>query len=70
MKSSPYIQGHLFDFAYANTVHLTQGGQYRKVIYIEENVFDRDIQRRLNYTACTRATDQLIYVKKRYRKYY
>lgn len=70
MKSSPYIQGHLFDFAYANTVHLTQGGQYRKVIYIEENVFDRDIQRRLNYTACTRATEQLIYVKKRYRKYY
>ena len=70
MKSSPYIQGHLFDYAYANTVHLTQGGQYGKVIYIEENVFDSITQRKLNYTACTRATDMLIYAKKRYRKYY
>lgn len=70
IKKNPYLKGHLFDYAYANTVHLTQGGSYPKVIYFEENVFPPDVQRRLNYTACTRASQALIYVKKRYRKYY
>lgn len=70
LKKNPYLKGHLFDFAYVNTVHLTQGGQYPKVIYFEENVFDAETQRRLNYTACTRASEALIYVKKRYRKFY
>lgn len=70
LKRNPYIEGHLFDLAYVNTVHLTQGGQYPKVIYFEENVFDLDTQRRLNYTACTRASESLIYVRKRYRKFF
>lgn len=70
LKKNPWLKGHLFDYAYANTVHLTQGGQYSKVIYFEENVFDSEIQRRLNYTACTRAKDALIYVRKPYRKYF
>lgn len=70
IKRNPFLEGHLFDFAYVNTVHLTQGGQYPKVIYFEENVFDPDTQRRLNYTACTRASEALIYVRKRYRKFY
>lgn len=70
IKRNPYLRGHLFDYAYVNTVHLTQGGSYPKVIYFEENVFPPEVQRRLNYTACTRASNALIYVKKRYRKYY
>lgn len=69
LKNRKFQSGHKFDFAYAITVHLSQGGQYPYVIYFEENV-NRTIQNRINYTAITRASKGLIYVKKRKRFFF
>jgi exodeoxyribonuclease-5 len=66
MKSSyeaKWLTGELFDFAYALTVHLSQGAEYSNVLYIEE-FMHQQIQKQLNYTAITRAKSSLIYVKK------
>lgn len=66
MKSSfeaKWLMGELFDFAYALTVHLSQGGEYNNVMYIEE-FMRQQIQNQLNYTAITRARNSLIYIKK------
>lgn len=59
-----YMKGELFDFAYALTTHLCQGGEYSNVIYIEE-FLKKQIQNQLNYTGITRAKQKLIYVKKK-----
>lgn len=58
-----WLQGELFDFAYALTVHLSQGAEYNNVLYIEEYL-RQNIQAQLNYTAITRAKRKLIYIKK------
>ena len=56
------------EFGYALTTHLSQGSQYNNVIYIEEYL-NKDIQNRLNYTGVTRATNSLLYVKRK-KKFY
>lgn len=58
------IPGHCFDWAYCITTHLAQGSEYPNVIYFEERT-DPIIQNRLNFTAITRASQKLIYVKKK-----
>lgn len=61
IKNSPYLEGDLFEYAYASTVHLSQGSEYYSGTYIEE--FMRpDMQAALNYTAITRFKKQMIYV--------
>ena len=53
-----------FDFAYAVTVHKAQGSEWGKVAVIEEGFpFDREEHSRWLYTACTRAAEQLVWVK-------
>ena len=69
IKMRRFQQGHCFDFAYCITTHLAQGGEYPRVLYIEEEL-NSDIQNKINFVAITRAKEGLIYVKKRYRKYY
>lgn len=62
LKTNPYLQGDIFEYAYASTVHLSQGSEYNSGVYIEE--FMRgDIQNALNYTAITRFKNKLVYVK-------
>ena len=58
------MQGEFFDYAYALTTHLSQGGEYNNVMYIEE-FLQQQIQKQLNYTGITRAKNKLIYVKKK-----
>lgn len=58
-----WIQGELFDFAYALTTHLAQGAEYNNCLYIEE-LMRPNIQAQLNYTGITRARNKLIYIKK------
>lgn len=56
------LQGELFDFAYALTVHKAQGSQVSRVILFEERfkqMSDLDWKRWL-YTAITRAEEELI----------
>ncbi len=62
IKMSRFTRGELFEYAYASTVHLAQGSEYSKGIYIEEYLGRRD-QAALNYTAITRFKNQLIIVK-------
>jgi exodeoxyribonuclease-5 len=59
-----YIEGDLFDFGYAITVHKAQGSQSKKVILFEERFskMDDDMWRRWLYTAVTRAEEELYIV--------
>ena len=68
LKDNKFNKGEKMEFGYALTTHLSQGSQYGNVIYIEE-FLSSDIQNRLNYTGVTRATNSLIYVKRK-KKYY
>ncbi len=68
LKNSKYNFDEKFEFGYGLTVHLSQGSQYPNVLYFEE-FLSRDIQNSLNYTAATRAMNNLIFVKQK-RKFY
>lgn len=66
-----HIPGHCFDFAYCITTHLSQGAEYPNVIYFDEgDIFPPDINNRLRFTAITRASQNLIYVKIPKKRYY
>ena len=49
-----------FEFGYAITVHLSQGSQYNKVLYLNENMMHTKEDRiKIMYTAITRAVDSI-----------
>lgn len=52
-----------FEYAYAITVHLSQGSEYSRVLFMDEDFGDNETLRRLRYTAVTRAKDHLTWVK-------
>jgi exodeoxyribonuclease-5 len=53
-----------FEFAYAITVHLSQGSQYPSVVFLNERTqFSREDQKKLEYTAITRATKQITIIQ-------
>ena len=64
LKLNPFLEGERFEYAYASTVHLSQGSEYDSGTYIEE-FLRSDMQNALNYTAITRFKHQMIYVKHR-----
>ena len=68
IKKSRYISGNLFEYGYAQTVHLAQGSQWMNGMYYEEYL-SPDINSRVHYTAITRFSNRCIYVKQK-RKYY
>lgn len=49
------IRTNRFEFAYAITVHLSQGSQYDSVLYLKEHGFNDNQVDSLTYTAITRA---------------
>ena len=52
-----------FDFGYAITTHKAQGEQYSKVVFLNEKMMhDKDDQKRLEYTAVSRAIDSITIV--------
>lgn len=53
-----------FEFAYAITVHSSQGSQYPNVTFLEDEsgVWSHDVKRRILYTAITRAMDRITFV--------
>lgn len=52
-----------FEFGYCITVHLSQGSQYGKVLYLNENIMrTKEDQKKLAYTAITRAIDSITIV--------
>lgn len=66
IKNSKFTKGELLEYAYASTVHLSQGSEYRFGMYFEEYL-SPTIQNNLNYTAITRFKTSMIYVKHRAR---
>ena len=53
-----------FDFAYAITVHKSQGSQYQSVMVVEEWLGDSSLHKKWLYTAITRAAVGLVLVGK------
>lgn len=52
-----------FEYGYAITTHLSQGSQYQKVLYLNENMMrTKEDRRRLSYTAITRAINSITIV--------
>ena len=52
-----------FQLAYAISVHLSQGSQYDSILYYKDRHSTSDYQKRLDYTALTRAENFLILVQ-------
>lgn len=52
-----------FQLAYAISVHLSQGSQYDSILYYKDGYGFSDYQKRLDYTALTRAENSLILVQ-------
>lgn len=49
-----------FEYAYAQTVHTSQGSQYPNVLYLNEGMMrTKEDRKRIEYTAVTRATDSI-----------
>lgn len=67
MKAFNYCHGEAFEFGYVQTVHLSQGSQWRNGVYFEEFLPSHNNQ--VNYTALSRFSRKCIYVKKN-RKYW
>lgn len=54
----------LFEFGYSITVHLSQGSQYKNVLFLDERGgFDDETYKKLRYTAITRAMDKIVICK-------
>lgn len=68
LKNSKFYNGNKFEFGYAINCWVAQGSQFTHGMYFEEYI-NPDTNKRLNYTALSRFSDQCIYVKPS-RKYY
>lgn len=52
-----------FEFAYAITIYASQGSQYPKVLFMDDNKSrDKEMKKKIAYTAVTRASESLVYV--------
>lgn len=59
---------NLFEYAYAITVHLSQGSEYSRVLFMDEKYGGGEMLKRLRYTAITRARDMITWVKQEDKK--
>ena len=69
IKNNPYEQGEMMEFGYCISTYLSQGSEHANVLYIDED-FIPDLERRSRYVGCSRATNFLIYVKKKKRYFF
>lgn len=54
------LKTNKFEFAYAITVHLSQGSQYPNVLFLDEKMSSPDFTKKLEYTAITRAQKSIV----------
>ena len=52
-----------FEYAYCITTHISQGSQYNRVLFFDEAFHDREMTKKLRYTAITRAIDNITIVR-------
>lgn len=48
-----------FEYAYSINVHISQGSQYSKILFIDEPFMSKEMEKKLRYTAITRAVDSI-----------
>ena len=48
-----------FEYAYAINVHISQGSQYSRVLFIDEHFMGREMEKKIKYTAITRAVNSI-----------
>ena len=61
--------GNKFEYGYAITTHMSQGGEFDNGIYVEEYL-NKNINRNLHYVGVTRFRRHCIYVKQHRRRYW
>ena len=65
LKHCNFICPYDFTYAYAITTHKFQGSQAPKILVIEERFpFSKEEHKRWLYTACTRAEEKLVVIRK------
>lgn len=69
IKNDKYSVGEKFEFAYATTVHSSQGSEYNNGVFIEETL-DRNYHSNFLYTGITRFRNSLILVKQQNKRYF
>lgn len=62
MSENKYTKGELFEYAYAITVHCSQGSEYTHGMYIDSRYGYSPKSNAARYTAITRFKHQMIYV--------
>ena len=55
-----------FEYGYCISTHISQGSQYSRVLFIDEGFYDREMTKKLRYTAITRAIDSITIVRTKY----
>ena len=65
VKDMPPVPDHqsIFDFAYAITVHKSQGSQWDRVMVLDQSSVFREHATKWLYTAITRAAEQVVVVR-------
>lgn len=48
-----------FEYAYTITVHISQGSEWARVLFLDEPFWDAELTKKLRYTAITRATSEI-----------
>lgn len=61
-RLTPRIFNEKFEYAYAITVHLSQGSEYERVLYFDNFFHDKELTKKARYTAITRARTELTVV--------
>ena len=56
-----------FEYAYCISTHISQGSEYPRVLFLDENFHDQEMTKKLRYTAITRAKESITIVRPRNR---
>ena len=52
-----------FEYAYCISTHISQGSEYLRVLFLDEPFHDREMSKKLRYTAITRAKESITIVR-------
>ena len=52
-----------FEYAYCISTHISQGSEYPRVLFLDENFHDQEMTKKLRYTAITRAKESITIVR-------
>ena len=63
MKYPKPLRAYEFDYAYAITVHKSQGSEFERVVVYDEWLGDKEYHKKWLYSAVTRASQMLVVVK-------